>query len=383
MWPVPRFALPFCLAFLGGTPLAFCSDVSIPASVAGPGASVPVPVSFASGGSSVSGLQFDLVFDNSALSLTTVVGLAARSSGKTVYIAPLSSRQTRFLITELNQNTISDGAIVQLFVNVGPGVAPGAYSIHFESVVATDPSGQSVPMSSSDGTVNVEPIYVAPVSPVGVLNGASLLPGPVAPGEIVTIIGSAMAAAATPQGASVRFDSFPAPLLYQSSDQINAVVPFGIAGRTSTTLEIANSSGLSTSISVPVADSAPALFTLGASGTGQGAILNQDTTVNSPDNPAQRGTIIVVYATGAGQTNPPGTDGLIPAAVLPKPVLPVSIQIGGVLAGILYAGAAPGMISGVLQVNCRVPLEIDAGKAVPVVLTVGTAASPPVTVALK
>jgi len=383
MWPGTRFALPFCLAFLGGTPLAFCSDVSIPASVAGPGASVPVPVSFAGSGSSVSGLQFDLVFDNSVLSLTTVVGLAARSSGKTVYIAPLSSRQTRFLVTELNQNTISDGAIVQLFVNVAPGVAPGVYSIHFQSVLATDPSGHSVPISSSDGTVNVEPISAAPVSPVGVLNGASLLPGPVAPGEIVTIIGSAIAAAAAPQSASVRFDSFSAPLLYQSADQINAVVPFGIAGRASTTLEIANPSGSSTSISVPVADSAPALFTLGASGTGQGAILNQDTTVNSPGNPAQRGTIIVLYATGAGQTNPPGADGLILTTVLPKPLLPVSVQIGEAPADILYAGAAPEMISGVLQVNCRVPLGIDAGNAVPVVLSVGTVASSPVTVALK
>jgi uncharacterized protein (TIGR03437 family) len=118
-------------------------------------------------------------------------------------------------------------------------------------------------------------------------------------------------------------------------------------------------------------------------GAGQGAILNQDLSVNSHDNPADRGALITMYATGVGQTDPPGTDGLVSSTVLPKPLLPVAVQIGGGDAQIVYAGAAPGMISGILQVNCRVPMQITPGDAVPVILSAGTATSPSVTVAVK
>jgi uncharacterized protein (TIGR03437 family) len=64
------------------------------------------------------------------------------------------------------------------------------------------------------------------------------------------------------------------------------------------------------------------------------------------------GSIVVIYATGTGRTNPPGTDRLIPTTVLPKPLLPVAVQVGGAAAQVLCAGGAPGLISGVLQVNC-------------------------------
>jgi len=383
LWPVVKLAFPVCLAFLAEATLGFCSDVSMSAQVAGPGASVAVPVSFASGGQSVSGLQFDLVFDDSALSLSAVIGDAARSAEKTLYVAALPSHQTRFLIWEMNQNPISDGVIVSLFVNVRPGAALGLYPIHFESVSATDPAGQPVVLSSCDGTFTVEPTSGAPVLLEGVLNGASLLPGPIAPGEIITILGSAIAPPATSRDTNVTFDDLPAPLLYSGSNQINAVVPFGIAGRSTTLLGIATSSASSTQISISVSSTVPAIFTLNGSGTGRGAILNQDGTLNSPDNPAQRGSIIVVFATGAGQTSPPGTDGLILTTVLPKPLLPVSVRIGGANAETLYVGGALGLVSGVLQVNCRVPEEIVAERSVPVLLTVGQATSPPVTVAVE
>ena len=105
-------------------------------------------------------------------------------------------------------------------------------------------------------------------------------------------------------------------MLYAAGDQVNAVVPFGIAGLTNTTLNVPDPSGIPASLSLPVASSSPGIFTLSGSGVGQGAILNQDSTLNSVDNPAARGSIIVFFATGAGQTDPPGTDGLIPSTVL-------------------------------------------------------------------
>src|SRR5205085_2772578 len=123
------------------------------------------------------------------------------------------------------------------------------------------------------------------------------------------------------------------------------------------------------------AAAAPALFTANSSGTGQGAILNQDGTANGASAPAARGSVVALFATGAGETSPSGVDGAISGDPLPRPTLPVSVKIGGVDAEILYAGAAPGLVAGVLQVNCRIPASVSSGSSVPVVLTAGTASS--------
>src|ERR1700722_4433679 len=302
-----RIVLALGLATFAGTEPGLCADLSISPFVASPGASVPVAVLFENNGPAVSGLQFDVSVDNSALSLAAVVGSAARGSGKSLYVAPLAANRTRFLLWQFSQNPIQSGTIVNLFVNIAPAAIPGTYHIHFETALATDTSGHSVLVSTSDGTLTVQSGYGAPILPQSVLNGASLLPGSVAPGEIITILGSAIGSSPGLDG--ITFDGLPAPLTYMSSGQVNAVVPFGIAGRTTTTLDVVNASRTSTRISLPVAPSAPGIFTLGGSGAGRGAILNEDLTLNSPDNPAERGLIIVIYATGAGQTNPPGTDG--------------------------------------------------------------------------
>ena len=90
-----------------------------------------------------------------------------------------------------------------------------------------------------------------------------------------------------------------------------------------------------------------------------------------------------MFATGEGQTDPEGVDGRLAGDVLPKPRAPVSVQIGGLPAEVLYAGAAPGLVAGVLQVNAKVP-DGAASGAVPLLLTVGNATSPGgVTVAVQ
>jgi CheY-like chemotaxis protein len=109
-------------------------------------------------------------------------------------------------------------------------------------------------------------------------------------------------------------------------------------------------------------------------------MLNEKGCCNSARNPAARGSIAVLYATGAGQTSPPGVDGNIPPtgrmADYPVPELPVRVTVGGQTAEILYAGAAPHAVSGLLQVNFRVPANAPTGDAVPLVLTVGDGRSP-------
>ena len=94
----------------------------------------------------------------------------------------------------------------------------------------------------------------------------------------------------------------------------------------------------------------------------------------SAGNPAEQGSILVVYATGEGQTDPAGVDGRLASEVSPRPVAEVEVTIGGLPAETLYAGAAPFLDrrvgSGVMQVNARMDRRVGSGDQ-PVRLRVG------------
>jgi uncharacterized protein (TIGR03437 family) len=215
--------------------------------------------------------------------------------------------------------------------------------------------------------------------------------GSVAPGEIVAIFGSGLGPASpmTLQldsngrvssslgGTRVLFDAEPAPLIFVSANQLGAVVPYSTAGRPTTTVHVEYQGNLSDPLTLTVTESVPGIFSVDASGKSQGAIVNQDNSINSLANPALSGSIVSLYATGEGQTDPPGVDGQVSGDVLPKPRLPVSVAVGGTPATVLYAGAAPGAVAGVFQVNFRVPETTTASGAVPLSLTVGNATSQP------
>jgi uncharacterized protein (TIGR03437 family) len=107
---------------------------------------------------------------------------------------------------------------------------------------------------------------------------------------------------------------------------------------------------------LPVAPTAPAIFTVSASGIGQGAILNQDNTVNSLTNPAPAGTIIQIFATGGGQSNPPAATGSVtPVTGGGGNELPVKVFFADDQKSVVFAGPAPGFASGALQINAVVP----------------------------
>jgi uncharacterized protein (TIGR03437 family) len=232
--------------------------------------------------------------------------------------------------------------------------------------------------------INRTPLGQFSVEVNSIVNAASFKTGAIAPGEMLTVFGSNLGPqqAAEAQltgdryvatdlaGTQVLFDGLPAPVVYASAGQLTAIVPYAIGGHAATQMMVANKGVLSSATTIPVTASAPALFTAEANGTGHGAILNEDGSVNSGFNPAARGSMVMIYATGAGQTDPQGIDGMLASDVLPKPVLPVSVIIAGQVAQPTYAGAAPGLVAGVMQVNVRVPDGISSG-AVPVQLQVG------------
>jgi uncharacterized protein (TIGR03437 family) len=135
---------------------------------------------------------------------------------------------------------------------------------------------------------------------------------------------------------------------------------------------------------VPLTSAAPAIFTINASGAGAGAVLNQDYSVNSAANTAARGSVIQIFGTGQGVTSPPSLTGAVSTGAGNSAVLPVKVTIGGIDATVQYQGAAPGLISGALQVNAFVPPDVTPGVAVPLSISVGGLPSQPgVTIAVR
>jgi uncharacterized protein (TIGR03437 family) len=235
------------------------------------------------------------------------------------------------------------------------------------------------------------------IPPTGVVNAASFQGGAVSPGELVTIFGNGIGpvqlttlavgndgkVSNTLAETQVLFDNVPAPLVYVSASQVSAIVPYAVAGKSTTAVQIAYKGAKSNTLTVPVSSCAPALFTADSSGKGLAAVANQDGTYNGLNNPADKSTVITLYGTGEGQTDPPGVDGQPALSVYPKPILPVSVQIGSVDAPVLYYGAAPQMVAGVLQLNVRVPDAAPSGEQ-PIIVKVGSCSSPQgVTVAVK
>ena len=221
-----------------------------------------------------------------------------------------------------------------------------------------------------------------------VVHGASGEVWAVAPGEIVSIYGRFMG----PEQLSVAgfddngrlpaeldktrvlIDGIPARLLYVQARQIGAIAPYKVETKNRIDVQVVSDSLKSDILSLKVAPVAPGIFT--TNWHGQAAMLNEDGSLNTASNPALSGSVTVFYATGEGAREPGSIDGQ--RAVLPYPVprLTAAVFIGGKQAPVLYTGAAPGL-TGMLQLNVRVPLDAPSGAAVPVALQVGDAMSQP------
>lgn len=229
-----------------------------------------------------------------------------------------------------------------------------------------------------------------------VVNSASYLAGPIAPGELITIFGANLGPPTPTSGVVVDglvpntlggvqafFNGHAAALLYVSPSQVNAVVPFELTG-TMAQIQVSYQGQPVASAIAPIQAASPAVFSLNGFGGGQGAVLNQDGTVNSSTNPDTQGSVAVLYATGGGITSPLSIDGAITDLPYPLPVLPVSVTIAGIPAQVLYAGAAPGLITGALQINVVVPLNAPQEYYDQVVVTIGNYISPSaVTIAVQ
>ena len=225
-----------------------------------------------------------------------------------------------------------------------------------------------------------------------VVDAASQKAGPVAPGKMVVLYGSGLGPSVLAPnqavngvyssqlaGTTVFFNGIAAPILYASATQVAAMVPYGITGTTAS-VTVDYQGQASVPVTLPVATTAPGLFTLDQSGTGLAAAINALIgSINSSANPVKVGNYISLFATGEGQTLPAGVDGRIAtAARLPRPVQNVTVTVDGIPAVVQYAGAAPGQVAGVMQVNVQIPAGVRLYQWVPLVLQVGNASTPTV-----
>jgi uncharacterized protein (TIGR03437 family) len=289
------------------------------------------------------------------------------------------------------------------------GVAYLAGSTTQEPAVSTTPGvfQGSFGGGTFDGAVMKVRLEESAVLPAlearGVVSAASFLPGPIAPGELVTIHGAGFGPKSltplevTPNRRAssllawtrVLFDGIPAPMVWVAENQLTAIVPYEVAARGSSEVQIEYLGNRSAPVKLTVAQSAPAIFTADSSGVGQGVAINTSSTsgrleINSASSPAAIGSIVTVYATGAGQTNPTGIDGDFPGNPPPIAILPALATIGGMQAQVLSVTAVPNVVSGVVQVNLRIPDSVSSGAAVPLTIALGGVSSQPgVTLAIK
>lgn len=329
-----------------------------------------------------------------------------RTLSLTAWSGPLT--YTAVAISQLNWLTVfptsgiiadASGAATPLTISANPsGLTEGTYT---GSVTLNTPGGATPKTIAVRLTVSTQP---APAN-LTIANAATGMSNGVSPGLIVTIRGRNMAPArgmlamvtngvvqSTLGEVRVLFDELPAPLLYVGpsgdgqGDQINAIVPYVVGNPLITRMVVEYRGVQSAPVDVRVEDSDFGLFTVNQSGSGQVAALNQDGTVNSVTNPAEQGSIIQLFGTGEGRVFPDGADGQVitAAADIRRPVQPLSAYIANQTAQVTYAGSAPTLVSGVVQVNVRIPnLTASGTPAGPLQILIGRSRQLSATVAVR
>lgn len=262
------------------------------------------------------------------------------------------------------------------------GLAAGNYT-----AMITINSPNAATTAAASVTVNLTVLQIT-VKPTAITNAASYAAGVVSPGENVVIFGTNLGPSTLAYGSltadggalstsagntQVLFDGVPAPVVYASNLQTSVFVPYEVAGRPTTSVVVSYQGVQSTPLVYNVQAAVPGIYTQNFQGTGPGAILNQNgVTVNGPGTLAAKGSVVSVYMTGEGQTSPKGVTGAIAPVNVPapwkQPGLKATATIAGLPAQVQYYGSAPGLVSGVMQVNVQIPAAAPSG-ALPIVIT--------------
>jgi uncharacterized protein (TIGR03437 family) len=280
--------------------------------------------------------------------------------------------------------------LVTLDANTNPATGPAVVTSAFMPNLEATVPGYGVVFFK----LNTTP---ATILPGGIVNAASFLWTPLAPGELVTIFGQGLGPStlqlnqtSSPgfydnflAGTRVLFDGIPAPLVYAYQNYVTAIVPYRVTGAASTSVQVEYLGTASAPVTMPVAANSPALFTVPPTGTGGGAIVDANGQLVSPANPAGTGDVIGIYVNGEGKGDPNAMDGQI-APGRSASSIPVQVLIGSVPAVTTYAGQDPLDVYGVMRIDAMVPPGIPPSPNVPIFVGInGVNSQSGVTVALK
>jgi uncharacterized protein (TIGR03437 family) len=316
----------------------------------------------------------------SRLLFSTFYGVMTSGNGTGSPSPPRLDEQGNVWITE----SVADAASVALAPNslalgtaVVSEIASDGSRVLFSELLPNGMAGQDLALNA-DGTLTAagangflvrQPRATpAAVSILGVADSAaSAVTKSVAPGEFLSIYGAGLGPAAgvgmeidqngriasSLAGTQVTIGGMPAPLLYVSENQINALVPYEIAVGGSVNLQITSATGSSQTISFDVLQTQPNIFTL----------VNADGSLNSRSNPAGIGTSVSAFVSGSGALNASLPDGAVASSPVPAPGLPVGVVVSyGVPAGFgfgfsfkqampTYADGISGAMANLLRVD--------------------------------
>lgn len=287
-------------------------------------------------------------------------------------------------------------------VNPTSGTAPGTITVavtNLDSLAVNQSYTCTITVAGTNGTAGSTTITTtltvsAPLPTIlKVTNAASFNAGSISAGEIITIFGTNMGpttgVSASPTnnmypttlgGVQVLLaGGYPAAMIYASATQVSAVVPYEINRPVflqSVNVQVKYLGQTSNGVPLTQVAAAPGIFTANSSGSGPGAILNSNLSVNSSSNPATSGSTVVLYVTGEGQTIPAGVTGQV-SPLTPPFIVPVqapTVTINGQPAQVAFYAESPGLIAGVLQINVVIPASAGTGD-LPVVVSFGSASS--------
>jgi uncharacterized protein (TIGR03437 family) len=324
-----------------------------------------------------------------AASVNRPMSVAADSKGNLYIGDTLNNRIRKVDAAGIITTFAGDGAQGR-----GPdNVVATASSLYYPAGVAVDSSGNNVYIADwQNYLIRKVTITTAPVIGSPIVNAASFAPYPVpvAPGSLITIAGASLTqeaatVAGSPwptkmAGTTVSVNGSPIPLYYVSATQINAQLPYNLA-QGSATLTVTTPAGTSASQPLNIGDASPGIYAYG--GTSRAAAQNQDGSLNGPDQPEQRGRVIVLYLTGQGLVDPPVDAGQpAPLDTLSWASLPYKANIGGKDAQVLFLGLTPAFI-GLAQANILIPADAQTGDDTVAFITIAGQSSNTVTISVR
>ena len=305
--------------------------------------------------------------------------MAARGAGKATWTKREKAMGAgAFDFTGINAYSLNaDGSGTMELTQVALGA--GGKAFVGSAINLDDPAAYEIFFGVQQPSLSGPGVFL---NPLAVVNAASFAPAgnPISPGEFVTLYGTNLAKSsqtATPpypptlNGVTVLINNKQAPLYFVSPGQINALVPYSTSGATAT-IVVQNGSNSNT-VTVPVAPTAPGVYSLDQSGSGPGAILHADFGLVNSSRPAAAGETVLIYLTGLGAVNPPVNDGTAGSGTtLSNAVTDLLVLVAGQPGAVGYKGLAPGF-PGLYQINVTLPTTLSGGGNLPLAIQTNNA----------